>query len=75
MKKEISIDNLEQRLQFDIRLQIALRINAIRIMENSSTPDRFRQYIRDRESKLKILLNIDDMENVEVTYKGKRIFP
>jgi len=75
LRREIRIDDLDQKLQFDIRLQIALRSNAIRIMENSQTPERFKQYISDRELKLKTLLNTLDLENVDVIYHGKRIFP
>ncbi len=75
LRREIRIDDLDQKLQFDIRLQIALRSNAIRIMENSQTPERFKQYISDRELKLKTLLNTLDLENVDVIYRGKRIFP
>ncbi len=75
LRREIRIDDLDQKLQFDIRLQIALRSNAIRIMENSQTPEKFRQYISDRESKLRALLNVPDLENVDIIYRGRKIFP
>lgn len=72
---EIVIDDLEPRIQFEIRLQIALRRNAANIMQHSSSPERFKEYIRERDMKLAKLLGLESLQNVSVVFKGNRIYP
>lgn len=72
--KKIVLDEIDPRLQFDVRLQIALRRNAIGIMNNSPEPDRFRNYVKERDRKIRSLLRIND-EHISIVFQGKEIYP
>lgn len=60
-------------MRFDIRLQVSLRSNAINIMSHYEDREKFKAYIKEREEKIRILL--DCKENPTLTENGKRIFP
>jgi hypothetical protein len=60
-------------MRFDVKLQISLRSNAINIMKHYEDKDKFKLYIRDREEKIRILLNCD--ETPTIRENGEVIFP
>ena len=62
-----------ERMQFDVRLQISLRSNAINIMKHYPEKKKFQDYIDEREEKIRILLNCN--ENPLIFQDGKQIFP
>lgn len=70
----IEIDGMDSKLQFDVRLQIALRRNAIGIMSHSPYPERFREYIKERDIRIRTMLNLED-EDIRIVYGGKEIYP
>lgn len=72
MAKNVDLDELPERLAFEIKLQIALRKNATSIKENSKHPEKFDEYIQERENKIRKLLHTED--EVVVTEHGKVIF-
>lgn len=72
MAKNIAVEELPERLAFDLKLQIALRKNAISIKENSKHPEKFDEYIQERENKIRKLL--DTKDEIIVTEHGKVIF-
>ena len=72
MPKNVSLENLPERLAFDLKLQVALRKNALSIRENSKHPEKFDEYIQERENKIRRLLNTKD--DVVLTEHGRIIF-
>ncbi len=60
-------------MRFDIKLQISLRKNAINIMEHYDDKEKFKQYIHEREEKIRILLNCT--EDPTITENGEELFP
>jgi|GEM_PF-1375402 hypothetical protein len=72
MAKNIAVEELPERLAFDLKLQIALRKNAISIKENSKHPEKFDEYIQERENKIRKLL--DTKDEIIVTEQGRVIF-
>lgn len=56
MVKIFDIKSFTEREQFELRLQISLRSNAVNIQKNSKHPERFEEYIRERDQKIKRLL-------------------
>lgn len=72
MAKNVAVEDLPGRLAFDLKLQIALRKNAISIKNNSKHPEKFDEYIREREIKIKKLLETKD--EIVVTENGEVIF-
>ena len=74
MVRIIEIDGMDSRLQFDVRLQIALRRNAMGIMAHSPDPARFMEYIKERDLRIRKLLNAED-EDIRIVYSGKEIYP
>lgn len=69
----IEISDLDEKTKFAVRLEIALRNNAIRIRELNKNGERFMQYIEDRESKIRNLLKIEG--KFTITDSGKTVFP
>jgi hypothetical protein len=69
---EIHIENLEERLKFEVKLQVALRSTAMRTSKFYEHQEKFKNYIKEREDKLKNLLNIEGeftiMEDDKVIY-------
>jgi len=72
MAKSVALEDLPERMAFDLKLQIALRKNAISIRNNSRHPGKFDEYIQEREAKIRKLLETKD--EVVVTEKGMVIF-
>jgi hypothetical protein len=72
MARNIAVEELPERLAFDLKLQIALRKNAISIKENSKHPEKFDEYIQERENKIRKLL--DTKDEIIVTEQGRVIF-
>lgn len=69
----VKLENLEENVRFQVRLEIALRNSAIRIRDIDGSPRRFDQYISDREDRIRKLLRLDG--DLMVTESGKTIFP
>ena len=72
MSKNVAVEELPERLAFDLKLQIALRKNALSIRENSKHPEKFDEYIQERENKIRKLL--DTKDHIVVTEHGRVIF-
>jgi len=72
MARNIAVEELPERVAFDLKLQIALRKNAISIKENSKHPEKFDEYIQERENKIRKLL--DTKDEIIVTEQGRVIF-
>lgn len=73
MSHRFQIEDLSEREQFDVKLQISLRANAINIMKFYDDKTRFEDYVLEREKKLRKLLQCD--ENPLIFDKEKQIFP
>ncbi|KJE49051.1 MULTISPECIES: hypothetical protein [Acidiplasma] len=56
MSKTFNIDSFSDRKKFEIKLQIALLKNTLKIRENSNDPSKYDEYINERIEKLKELL-------------------
>ena len=74
MVRIIEIDGMDSRLQFEVRLQVALRRNAIGIMAHSPDPSKFREYIKERDLRIRKLLNLEE-DDIRIVYRGKEIYP
>lgn len=72
MAKSVAVEDLPERMAFELKLQIALRKNAISIKNNSRHPEKFDEYIQEREAKIRKLLETKD--EIVVTEKGMVIF-
>ena len=64
---------MDEKLRFDVKLQIALRNTAIQIMKFYSDTERFKTYVSDREKKLKTIL--DSGEDLEIFNGDTKLFP
>lgn len=67
------LKELPERLQFDLKLQVSLRSNAINIMKHYEDATKFQNYISEREEKIRILLNVT--ENPVIIDGETQIFP
>ena len=56
MSKVFDINNLNERLKFEVKLQLSLRKNAMNVQEQSKYPDRYMDHIYEREQTLSQLL-------------------
>lgn len=70
MTEILEVETMENGLAFKLRLEIYLRKNAIKVRELSKTPQKFDQYIKDREE---IIQSIAGKKSV--SEKGKIIYP
>lgn len=59
MSTEIHVEDLNDRLRFDVKLQVALRNTAIKTSQFYEDKKKFQNYVSERESKLRSLLNIE----------------
>ncbi len=59
MTTVIDLNSLEEKTRFYLKLQLALRINAISIRKESSNPGKFDEYIRDRERIIRNMVRVD----------------
>ena len=57
MVKIFDINDFDERKQFEIKLQIALLNNTLKIRENSKNPEKYDEYIGERKDKIRGLLN------------------
>ena len=73
LAEKINLKELPERLQFDLRLQVSLRSNAINIMKYYEEKEKFQEYISQREEKMRILMNLD--ENPIIMDGQDQIFP
>ena len=73
MVKRFDISVMDEKLRFDVKLQIALRNTAIQIMKFYSDTERFKTYVSDREKKLKTIL--DSGEDLEIFNGDTKLFP
>ena len=73
MIKRFDISVMDEKLRFDVKLQIALRNTAIQIMKFYSDTERFKTYVSDREKKLKTIL--DSGEDLEIFNGDTKLFP
>lgn len=73
MTESIEIESLNLELQFQIRVQVSLRLNALNIMTHYDDKERFEKYVREREEKIKMLLGTD--KSVILTYNGVHLYP
>lgn len=58
MSTEVNIDNFDEKLKFEIKLQIALRKTAMKTSEYYDDKEKFNLYIKEREEKLRSLLKV-----------------
>lgn len=70
MTEILDVETMENGLAFKLRLEIYLRRNAIKVRELSKTPQKFDQYIKDREE---IIQSIAGKRSV--SEKGRIIYP
>jgi hypothetical protein len=57
MVKVFNIQNFDERKQFEIRLQVALLNNTLKIKANSKNPEKYDEYIEERIEKMREILN------------------
>ncbi len=57
MVKIFDINDFDERKQFEIKLQIALLNNTLKIRENSKNPGKYDEYIGERKDKIRNLIN------------------
>ena len=69
--QSISLESLDNATAFKLRLEIALRYQAIKIMQVSKDKEKFKTYIKERENIIHNLVG----ENSEVMEKGRVIYP
>ena len=67
----ISLESLDNDTAFKLRLEIALRYQAIKIMQVSEDKEKFKAYIKERENIIHRLVG----EDSEVREKSKVIYP
>lgn len=66
MTTVINLNTLEEKSRFNLKLQLALRINAINIRKESKNPEKFDEYISDRERIIRNMVGIrDELKIVE----------
>ena len=73
MTKTVSLSDYDERKKFEIRLQISLRSTAIKVKAQSKHPERFDEYIMQREQKIRELINSDGQ--IEIFDNGIKIYP
>ena len=69
--KSIDIGSLSSDEAFKLRLQIALRYQAVKIRAVSNQPDKFDEYISQRVAAIEKMIG----KNVSVTEGSKIIYP
>ncbi len=71
MEKEVvRVEDLPEDISFKLRLEIYLRINAIRVSKLSENREKFSEYIKERERIIKEIVG-----EKSVSEKGKIIYP
>lgn len=70
MNETLEVETMDSELAFKIRLEIYLRRNAIKVRSLSKTPEKFDQYIKDREEIIHAIAG-----KKVVLEKGEIIYP
>lgn len=73
MVKTIRLSDFDDRKKFEIKLQVSLRSNAIKIKAQSKHPERFDEYILQREAKIRELTGANG--EMEILDRETRIYP
>jgi hypothetical protein len=73
MVKTIQLSGFDERKKFEIKLQVSLRSNALKIKAQSKHPERFDEYISQRESRLREL--VGTAGEMEIFDGEKKIYP
>ncbi|MCL4344792.1 MAG: hypothetical protein M1496_00295 [Candidatus Thermoplasmatota archaeon] len=69
-KKTVEVESLPENEAFKLRLEIYLRINALRVQKLSENKEKFNDYIKERERIIREMVG----EN-SVSEGGKVIYP
>ncbi len=76
MVKVFDINSFDERKKFEVKLQVALLNNTIKIKENSNNPEKYDEYILERIQKLRDILNTTARfvieEDGEIIYDGDK---
>ncbi len=70
MSPVVNVEDLDPDKGFKLRVEIYLRLSAIRIREHYSNPGKFDAYIKERERLIRELAG-----DAEINESGKRIYP
>lgn len=73
MTTVIDIAPMDEKEKFPLKLQLALRINAISIRKESSHPGKFDDYIQERETLIRKMVNVND--DLRIVEGDKVLFP
>ena len=70
MTRSINVEDMDYDRSFKVRVEIYLRLSAIRIREHYENPEKFNSYIKEREQIIKELVG-----DADVMESGKKIYP
>lgn len=73
MTTVIDLNAVDENQKFALKLQLALRINAMSIKKESKHPERFDQYIREREGIIRNMVGVQD--DLRIVDGDKTLFP
>ncbi len=73
MTTTIDLEEMDEKERFPLKLQLALRINAISIMGESKNPEKFKEYIREREEIIRKMVNIQG--DLKIVEGSRTLFP
>lgn len=73
MTSVIDLNELDEKTRFALKLQLALRINAISIRGESKHPEKFDEYIREREEIIRKMMGIQN--DLKIVEGSKVLFP
>lgn len=71
MSKILEVESLDPDVAFKLRLEVYLRKNAMRVRELSKTPNKFDDYITERE---RIIISMVG-KKCTISDKGKIVYP
>ncbi len=70
---DVNLENLDEKLRFDVKLQISLYNTAVKVMD-PTREEEFRVYMEERKEKIKKLLGCEEVvrifENGELIFEG-----
>lgn len=73
MTTVIDLNDMDEKEKFPLKLQLALRINAISIMRESKHPEKFEEYIKEREEIVRKMVGIQ--EDLKIVEGSRTLFP
>lgn len=73
MTRVIDVNTLDEKSRFTLKLQLALRINAINIKKESKSPEKFDDYILERERLIRNMVNEEG--DLRIVEGDKTLFP